>query len=76
MKEEKESIFETRDIGLAAYCWRVKKMKMVNYFYKGNTLICVFQGTEEIKNKLRLDFICSESKEFDGGIRDLKKMLR
>jgi len=71
-----DNFFEIDDIGLAAYIKEVKQVPFLGYTKSSiKALVFKFKGTEQDKDNLSTDFINSESKKFDNGVRNFKKLL-
>jgi len=69
--------FETDSMGLASYLIYVKNKELVKYEEREKgRLYFYFEGSDTDKIKLNTEFLRSESKKFDNGIQDLKKLLR
>ena len=82
MSEEKvteEKLFETPDLGLAAYLkmrrMKLKEIGMNNESMRGRFKFVFIDNDSEAK-QFKIDFINSESREFDSNVRMLKLMIK
>ena len=75
MEESNVKVFETADLGFAAYL-KMKEVELKEIGKNDKRYKFVFELNEDLIEKLKVEFVNSESYKFDSNIRILKLMIK
>jgi hypothetical protein len=74
MMMTKSDIYETADLGLAAFLL-VKGRNLISAGRRGNRYSFIFEGEEECQ-KLAVMYVNSEFSRFDAALKNLKNLIK